>query len=159
MLGNIFACGGNEKSPPHCRPHEPGNCKCVATRISRNKELCGQNVAATLVNPELIAEYRSRLTNLSWLMKSLLEPIARRAYVEDKFVGRFWEGRFKLQALRLGWTRNCIMKRINEAVCGQCFCFNQPQRECLRNSSCFTSVAQPVCVESFLIQVFGYSSK
>ena len=35
-------------------------------------------------NPELIAEYRARLTNLSWLMKSLSEPIARRANEEDK---------------------------------------------------------------------------
>jgi hypothetical protein len=52
-----------------------------------------------VANPELLAEYRSRLSNLSWLMKSLSEPIARRANAEDKVSGRFWEGRFKSQAL------------------------------------------------------------
>lgn len=46
-----------------------------------------------------IAEYRSRLTNLSWLMKSLSKPIARKANAEEKVSGRFWEGRFRCQAL------------------------------------------------------------
>jgi len=32
-------------------------------------------------------------------MKSLSEPIARRASAEDKVTGRFWEGRFKCQLL------------------------------------------------------------
>ncbi len=32
-------------------------------------------------------------------MKSLSEPIARRANEEDKVTGRFWEGRFHCQAL------------------------------------------------------------
>ena len=66
---------------------------------ARNAELCAQKMAAILENTALIAEYRARLTNLSWLMKSLSEPIARRANEEDKVSGRFWEGRFKCQAL------------------------------------------------------------
>jgi hypothetical protein len=32
-------------------------------------------------------------------MKSLSEYIARRANAEDKIGGKFWEGRFKCQAL------------------------------------------------------------
>ena len=66
---------------------------------ARTVELCAQKVATILENPEIVAEYRTRLANLSWLMKSLSEPIARKANAEDKVTGRFWEGRFGCQAL------------------------------------------------------------
>ena len=57
-------------------------------------------IQAILANDALIALYRRRLTDLSWLMKSMSEPIARRANAEDKVNGRFWQGRFKCQLLR-----------------------------------------------------------
>jgi REP element-mobilizing transposase RayT len=48
---------------------------------------------------ELGEEYRARLHDLSWLMRTLNEHIARQANAEDGVRGRFWEGRFKSQAL------------------------------------------------------------
>lgn len=46
-----------------------------------------------------VEKYRTRLSDVSWLMRQLAEKIARDANQEDRCTGRFWEGRFKCQPL------------------------------------------------------------
>lgn len=68
----------------------------LVERYSANKTTSSaENKAAQ----EIIQTWRNRLMDISWYMRMLNEYLARKANVEDNCKGRFWEGRFKSQAL------------------------------------------------------------
>ena len=59
-----------------------------------------ENDVKTLAgDAQRIREIRGRLSDISWFMRSLAEPIARMANKQDDCTGRFWEGRFKAQRI------------------------------------------------------------
>ena len=53
-----------------------------------------------LVNDaKTLTRIRLRLSDVSWFMRALAEPIARLANRQDQVTGRFWEGRFRAQKI------------------------------------------------------------
>ena len=57
------------------------------------------DVKTLFADKERLARIRGRLSDISWFMRALAEPIARMANRQDECTGRFWEGRFKAQRI------------------------------------------------------------
>lgn len=68
----------------------------LVKRLANNEDISDAEHCEAIRQVEL---RRERLYDLSWFMRCLNEPIARMANLEDGCTGRFWEGRFKSQAL------------------------------------------------------------
>ncbi len=65
--------------------------------------------------PERIRQIRERLSNISWFMRALSEPIARMANRQDECTGRFWEGRLRRcgsSMKRACWPARCTSTLI-----------------------------------------------
>lgn len=76
--------------------HQLFSGHALSQRYVRGEQLSKAELA-TLEN--MVNVWRVRLMDISWFMRVLNEGIARQANAEDDCTGRFWEGRFKSQAL------------------------------------------------------------
>ena len=79
----------------------------LTQRLARNDVLGTAELEA--VN-HAVSLWRQRLMDISWFFRIINESIARQANAEDHCTGRFWEGRFKSDALLEEENRSSVIK-------------------------------------------------
>ena len=83
-----------------CQAHTQGGVSSCVQEFTQTAHFeGGAGKAERLAVSKVVKQWRARLFDLGWFMRCLNEHIARMANEEDGCKGRFWEGRYKSQAL------------------------------------------------------------
>lgn len=78
-------------------------CPLRKTAAGGAEEPTAEEIGTVANVPERLAEIRWRLSDISWFMRLVSEPLARRSNGEDQVSGRFWQGSLPVgEAVRRG---------------------------------------------------------
>jgi hypothetical protein len=70
-------------------------CPLRKDRHGKPLEPTASDLNTICLDPDRLQEIRLRLSDISWWMRLLCQPLAAMANREEKQLGRFWQGRFR----------------------------------------------------------------